>query len=75
MSYEHYPIERMKVLEGYYWIMGGNSTAYIHQVVVREKRQRPRIPIVHEKACHIIQEYEEKSLGNITNIARNVRNA
>jgi hypothetical protein len=81
MPYGNYQMELVEVLDGYCWIVGGNSTAYIHRVVEslskrygNQKRQRPMIPW-DEQAYRIIQAYEQKTLANITNFVRNVHNA
>jgi hypothetical protein len=75
-----YELELLESVDGYCWLTGGHSTAYIHRVVSSlweegvSRRTKPAIP-VEEQAYRVALAYESGELTDTNKFLREVRNA
>ena len=81
MPFGDYKYELLETIEGYCWLTGGGSTAFIHRLVDslwHEEATGPRVrPIIcpEEQANSIISDFEALTLSNTTTFLRKVRNS
>lgn len=74
-----YKLELLESVDGWVWLTGGESTAYIHRVVESlweegvGKRERP-VPTVHQAAREIIEAIRCDNLVNSEEFLREIRN-
>jgi len=80
LAFGKYELELVEEVDGFCWLTGGTSTAYIHRVVSSlweegaGPRQKPRVE-PKEVAWKIIQEYESNRLTDSSKFVRNAKNA
>lgn len=80
MPFGSYELELLESVDGYCWLTGGHSTAYIHRVVSSlweegvGRRTKPAIP-VEEQAYRVALAYESGELTDTNKFLREVRNA
>jgi len=74
-----YKLELLESVDGWVWLTGGESTAYIHRVVESlweegiGKRERPA-PTAHQTARAVVEAIRCESLSNTEDFLREVRN-
>lgn len=75
-----YKLDLLESIDGWCWLTGGQSVAYVHRVVSSlweegvGPRQKPVIPL-EEQAWRIVQAYEAGELTDTGKFLREVRNA
>mmetsp|Transcript_11264 Transcript_11264/g.13076 ORF Transcript_11264/g.13076 Transcript_11264/m.13076 type:complete len:500 (-) Transcript_11264:2219-3718(-) len=80
LAFGKYELDLVEEVDGFCWLTGGTSTAYIHRVVSSlweegaGPRQKPRVE-PKEVAWKIIQEYESNRLTDSSKFVRNAKNA
>ena len=81
MPFGSYKYELLETIEGYCWLTGGQSTAFLHRLVdslwdeeVTGPRIKPRIR-PEKQAESIIAAFEDFSLSNTTDFLRKVKNS
>jgi hypothetical protein len=79
MPFGDYEIELLDKIDGWCWLMGGESTAYIHRVKrsLSENYGGPReVPYLDlkEEAFQLVQLMEKGELTDTKEFMRNVRN-
>ena len=81
MPFGQYKYELLETIEGYCWLTGGGSTAFLHRLVdslwdeeATGPRVRPRI-CPEEQAKRVISDFEGFALSNTTTFLRNVKNS
>lgn len=79
MPHGRYEIQLLEKINGWCWLLGGESTAYIHRVVTSlwEEYDGPRKPpqsSLEEQAFRLVQLLENGELTDTDAFLRNVRN-
>jgi hypothetical protein len=79
MPHGHYEIELLEKISGWCWLLGGESTAYIHRVVTSlwEGYAGPKKPpqsSLEEEAFRLVQMMEKGALTDTNAFLRRVRN-
>ena len=79
MPFGSYQLDLLESIDGYCWLTGGRSTAYIHRVVSSlweegvGRRTKPVIPL-EEQAYRVAMAYESGELTDTNKFLREVRN-
>lgn len=80
LPFGDYEIELLEKIDGWCWLMGGESTAYIHRVKrslwgeYDEPREKPRLSL-EEEAWRLVQLMEKGELTDTKEFLRNVYNS
>jgi len=79
MPHGPYEIQLLEKIDGWCWLLGGESTAYIHRVKTSlwEDYAGPRImpqSSLEEEAFHLVQLIENGTLTDTSDFLRRVRN-
>ena len=79
MPHGHYEIQLLEKISGWCWLLGGESTAYIHRVVTSlwEEYAGPKKPpqsSLEEEAFRLVQLMEKGALTDRNAFLRKVRN-
>jgi hypothetical protein len=77
MPYGHYRLKLLESIDGWCWLTGGASTAYIHQVELSLQQTGKIAPIelsMQERALEVVRALESGKLSDYQTFVRNVRN-
>ncbi|KAL3817588.1 hypothetical protein ACHAXA_006477 [Cyclostephanos tholiformis] len=79
MPHGHYELQLLEKINGFCWLLGGESTAYIHRVITSlwEEYSGPRKPpqsSLEEEAFKLVQLMEKGELTDTNAFLRRVRN-
>ena len=79
MPYGSYEIQLLEEIDGWCWLLGGRSTAYIHRVTASLSedyagpREKPELSL-EEEMFRLVQSIESGELTNTQEFVRKVRN-
>jgi len=83
LPFGEFKFEVLEKIDGYCWLLGGESTAYIHRVVQslwvdmdedEDSREMPKLS-TEEEAVRIVEAMEANTLTNTPNFVRSVQNS